>query len=167
MQRLVILLTALVLVSASAESGRTNLIAAVHRETARYEASPHDNERRERSLDLDARIGELVDGLLLLHEAPLPTPLRAGRPFLDAFTAHAREGSLGPPLRALDLTRRLQTVRCSYMIESAPFLALSADVRQRVYRQIRITLDDPASGISSTDRQDVLEMLSSLESTGK
>lgn len=133
----------------------TNLIAGVHVEAARYGGAPA-NERRERSVDLDARIADLVDGLLFIEEAPLPVPLQPGRAFLDAFAARAQRARA---LRDLDVTRRLQTVRCSFMIDSAPFLALAADIRQRVYRRMRTTLDDPSSGIGAHERQQVLELL--------
>src|SRR5688500_8691521 len=76
---------------------------------------------------------ELVDYLLFVDEAPLPSPVRGSSSFASDFAAKGPRDTKGRSLRDLDLTRRLLRYPCSYMIYTEAFDALEPPVKAVVY----------------------------------
>jgi hypothetical protein len=103
------------------------------------------------SRSLDATIAALVDYMLFTDEAPLDG-VRGTSGFAEVFAARGPRDSRGRSLRHLDLRTRLMRYPCSYMIYSEAFDALPANVRDRIYTQLKAKL-------RGTDRQAVLEIL--------
>ena len=69
-------------------------------------------------------VHELVDYMLFVDEAPLPTPIRGASAFTKEFPSKGPRDSKGRSLRDLDLARRLLRYPCSYMIYTDAFDAL-------------------------------------------
>jgi hypothetical protein len=82
--------------------------------------------------DIDA----LVDAWLFVDEAPLPARLVGVSTFASTFAARGPRDTRGRSLRQFDLDTRLFRYPLSYLIYSAQFRALRADVRDRVLARI-------------------------------
>jgi hypothetical protein len=113
---------------------------------------------------LRAAVNELVDYLLFIDEEPLPAAVRSTSPFAAIFSAQGPVDSRGRSLRQLDLEHRLLRYPCSYMIYSAAFRALSADVRNAIYTRIWDVLFEPTAAgkyarLSADDRRAIAEIL--------
>ena len=85
-------------------------------------------------------VNELVDYLLFVDEQPLTAAMKGTSGFAEQFSALGPVDSHGRSLRRLDLEHRLLKYPCSYMIYSAAFAALPADVRHAIYRRMREVL---------------------------
>jgi hypothetical protein len=92
--------------------------------------------RAEEPDGLDADLADLADYALFVDEAPLTGPVEGVSPFARRFAAGGRRDRQGRSLRDLDLTTRLFRYPLSYLLDSAQFDALPADVRQRVLERI-------------------------------
>ncbi|HEY6510249.1 MAG TPA: hypothetical protein VIY56_19635 [Vicinamibacterales bacterium] len=79
---------------------------------------------------------DVVDYMLFVDEAPLAGPVGGDSGFSAGFTARGPRDKAGRSLRQLDLTTRLQTYPCSYLIYSAAFEALPEAARQAVYARL-------------------------------
>ncbi len=84
----------------------------------------------------DSSAKELVDDLLFQGEAELPVGLHGSPGFQSAFADGARRTKEGSSLKELSLAGHLFKNRCSYQIYSAAFLALPAQLKQRVYERL-------------------------------
>lgn len=84
----------------------------------------------------DSSAKELVDDLLFQGEAELPAGLHGSPGFQSAFAGGARRTKEGSSLKELSLAGHLFKNRCSYQIYSAAFLALPAQLKQRVYERL-------------------------------
>ena len=107
---------------------------------------------------------ELVDYLLLVDQAPLPSPVRGSSSFAQEFSAKGPRDSKGRSLRDLDLTRRLLRYPCSYMIYTEAFDALPPQAKNMLYERMWEVLSgkgtDPVYGrLSVADRRAVVEIL--------
>ena len=107
---------------------------------------------------------ELVDYMLFVDEAPLPTPIRGASAFTKEFPTKGPRDSKGRSLRDLDLTRRLLRYPCSYMIYTEAFDALPAATKAFVYEQMWAILSGTAkdgdySRLSPADRRAIIEIL--------
>jgi hypothetical protein len=92
---------------------------------------------------LDQHAEELVRYLLFADEAPLPYGGVAGDPFFKTdFLNDRRAARDGSSLKDLDLRTRLFRYRCSYMIYTAPFRDLPAEVKGRVYGKLKAALSE-------------------------
>ena len=112
---------------------------------------------------LNAAIGELVDYMLFVDEAPLD-PVRGTSGFAERFAASARRDSKGRSLRDLDLRTRLLRYPCSYLVYSEAFDALPDAARELVYRRLKDVLSanvraDKYARLTAPDRQAILEIL--------
>ena len=87
---------------------------------------------------------ELVDYMLFVEEAPLPSPVRGASAFTREFPAKGPRDSKGRSLRDLDLTRRLFRYPCSYMIYTEAFDALPAATKAIVYERMWAILSGTA-----------------------
>ena len=79
---------------------------------------------------------ELVDYMLFVDEAPLPSPVRGASGFTKEFPSKGPRDSKGRSLRDLDLTRRLLRYPCSYMIYTEAFDALPPATLAIVYERM-------------------------------
>lgn len=107
---------------------------------------------------------ELVDYMLFVDEAPLPSPIRGASAFTKEFPTRGPRDSKGRSLRDLDLTRRLLRYPCSYMIYTEAFDALPAATKGFVYEQMWAILSGTAkdgdySRLSPADRRAIIEIL--------
>lgn len=120
------------------------------------------SESTERRLDNAAE--KVVRYLLFEDEAELNDPIQGTSGFAEEFAARGPFDHRGRSLRQFDLRRRLFKYPCSYLIYSAGFDALPAQVKERVYRRLWdvLTGDDvsePFAHLSAADRQAILEIL--------
>jgi hypothetical protein len=108
---------------------------------------------------------ELVDYMLFVDEAPLPSPVRGSSSFSTDFSAKGPRDTKGRSLRDLDLRTRLLRYPCSYMIYSAAFDALPPEVREAVYKRLWAVLSGAVtdtiytSRLSAADRQAIVAIL--------
>jgi hypothetical protein len=139
----------------------TNLITRVGWE-ARIGAYDHHVDSA--GAPLHDAIAELVDYLLFVDEQPLTAAIKGTSGFAESFAAQGPADSRGRSLRQLDLERRLLKYPCSYMIYSAAFRALPADVRAAIYARMGDVLagrdtNPKYARLSETDRRAVGEIL--------
>src|SRR5271169_4275043 len=70
---------------------------------------------------------EIVNYMLFVDEARMPSPVEGISGFEEKFAAQGPFDSHGRSLRQFDLNRRMMRYPCSYMIYSAAFDALPAE----------------------------------------
>ena len=109
-------------------------------------------------------VNELVDYLLFVDEQPLPAAIKGGSGFTEKFSAQGPADRRGRSLRQLDLEHRLLRYPCSYMIYSAVFAALPADVRGAIYVRMWHVLSGREAGaryarLPEFDRRAIVEIL--------
>jgi SSS family solute:Na+ symporter len=109
-------------------------------------------------------ITELVDYLLFVDEPPLTAAITGTSGFAGTFAAQGPADRRGRSLRQFDLERRLLKYPCSYMIYSAAFRALPADVRAAIYARMGDILagrdaNPKYARFPETDRRAVAEIL--------
>jgi len=107
---------------------------------------------------------EVVDYMLFVDEAPLPTRIEGSSGFAERFSARGPKDSRERSLYQLDLTNRLLRYPCSYMIYSDAFDGLPAAARDAVYRRMYAILSGAEqaprySRLSPYDRQAVIDIL--------
>src|SRR6185436_147607 len=109
-------------------------------------------------------VNELVDYLLFVDEEPLTAAIKGTSGFAGKFAAQGPVDRQGRSLRQLDLEHRLLRYPCSYMIYSAAFGALPADVRAAIYGRMWEVLSGRDASVkytrlSADDRRAVIEIL--------
>jgi hypothetical protein len=109
-------------------------------------------------------INELVDYFLFVDEAPLTAKVTGDAGFAERFSAVGPRDRRGRSLRDLDMTTRMMRYPCSYMIYSAAFDGLPAEVRDAIYRRLWHVLSrqDHApryERLSGDDRRAIIEIL--------
>lgn len=130
-----------------------------------WEARVAEADRRpNRDVFVRGLAGELVDYMLFVGEAPLASPVRGSSGFAERFAARGPSDQLGRSLRQLDLERRLMRYPCSYMIYSAAFDALPADVKDAVFDRLWQILsgeesDSRYAHLSGEDRRAIGDIL--------
>ena len=107
---------------------------------------------------------ELVDYMLFVDEAPLPSPVRGASAFTKEFPSKGPRDSKGRSLRDLDLSQRLLRYPCSYMIYTDAFDALPAAAKALVYERMWEILSGKAKDpeyakLSAADRRAIVEIL--------
>jgi hypothetical protein len=107
---------------------------------------------------------ELVDYMLFVDEAPLPSAIRGSSSFTQDFSAKGPRDAKGRSLREFDLTRRVFRYPCSFMIYTEAFDALPPAARTLVYERLWAVLSGKAAeaayaGLPPADRRAVVEIL--------
>ena len=107
---------------------------------------------------------EVVDYMLLVDEAPLPSPVRGRSGFAERMSARGPRDRKGRSLFELDLDRRLLKYPCSYLIYSPAFDALPPRAKAPIYERMWQVLAGQAREpryrrLSLADRQAVVEIL--------
>jgi hypothetical protein len=106
----------------------------------------------------------LVKYLLFCEEAPLTGPVQGTSGFAAEFARRGPFDQRGRSLRDFDLRTRMFKYPCSYLIYSAAFDGLPAEVKDYVYRRLWEVLTGKDAGkdfahLSAADRQAVREIL--------
>jgi hypothetical protein len=109
-------------------------------------------------------VDELVDAMLFVDEVPLTAAVSGTSGFAEIFAAEGPRDRAGRSLRQLDLNHRLLRYPCSYMIYSAAFRAMPAELRHAVFHRAWTVLSggDPRpkySRMAETDRRAVMDIL--------
>jgi hypothetical protein len=107
---------------------------------------------------------ELADYLLFVDEWPLPARVEGNSGFTEKFSAEGPRDSQGRSLREFDLEHRLMRYPCSYMIYSAGFDGLPAELKAAIYKRMWQILSGQEHApkyarLSPADRQAVIEIL--------
>lgn len=107
---------------------------------------------------------DLVDYLLFVDEAPLPSPVAGASAFAREFSSKGPHDGRGRSLRALDLNHRLLRYPCSFMIYTDAFDALPAAVKNLVYERMWEVLSGKETNkvygrLSPADRRAIVEIL--------
>jgi hypothetical protein len=118
---------------------------------------------------LNDGVNALVDYLLFVDEAPLPSRIIGTSGFREKFEALGPFDRKGRSLRQFDLRRRMMAYPCSYMIYSKAFEALPFAAKRLVYARMRDILAGRAiepryAQISRSERQAVIEILQETKS---
>jgi hypothetical protein len=119
--------------------------------------------------DFHETVAELVDYMLFVDEAPLPSPVEGSTSFAADFSSRGPRDRKGRSLRDLDLSRRLLRYPCSYMIYSEAFDALPDAARSAVYDRLWSILSGRTSDalyarLSPADRAAIIEILRETKS---
>ncbi len=85
-------------------------------------------------------VNTLVDYMLFVDEAPLPSRVEGSANFAQAFQALGPRDDKGRSLRDLQLDTRLMRYPLSYMIYSGAFDGLPPDARNLTYQRLREVL---------------------------
>jgi hypothetical protein len=120
--------------------------------------------RQDAAAIIAAAAAEVVDYLLFVDETPLPARITGTSGFAQKFAADGPADRKGRSLRQLDLSRRLLTYRCSYMIYSAAFDALPIQARDAIFRRLWDVLSQRETGpkyarLPFADRRAIIEIL--------
>jgi hypothetical protein len=113
---------------------------------------------------LQEAVNALVDYLLFVDEAPLPSRIIGTSGFREKFEALGPADRRGRSLRQFDLRRRMMLYPCSYMIYSQAFDALPSTARQSVYARLWYILAGRSeqgkyARVPPTEREAVIEIL--------
>ena len=140
--------------------------AALHREAALNRDLKQAPDYRWPSTNtvLDGAAKALVECFLFCDEAPLAGPIEGTTTFATDFAARGPTDAAGRSLRQLDLERRLFRHPCSFLVYSASFDALPAELRGRFWARIGevLTAADPGprfAHLSTEDRQAIRAIL--------
>ncbi len=109
---------------------------------------------------LDARVNDLVDYMLFVDEARLPSKVEGTSGFAGKFSAAGPRDHLGRSLRDLDLEHRLMRYPCSYMIYSVAFDALPPAAKDAIYRRMLKILETR----NAADSRNIIEILHDTKS---
>jgi hypothetical protein len=107
---------------------------------------------------------ELVDYMLFVDEADLPSAVKGSSGFAEAFSGQGPRDSKGRSLRDLGLNRHLLRYPCSYMIYTTAFDALPTAAKDGVYARMWDILsgrekDQKYARLSPADRTAIVEIL--------
>jgi len=110
----------------------------------------------------------LVEGMLLVGEAPIKGPIKGNSEFQGNFEARGPYDRKMRSLRQLDLNTRLFRYPLSYMVYSQIFEGLPETVKHHLFRRIWevLTGSDRSKSfdhLSSADRSAILEILRSTK----
>lgn len=113
---------------------------------------------------VDSVAREVVDYLLFVDEAPLPSRVDGSSGFAERFAARGPKDSRGRSLYQLDLTTRLLRYPCSYMIYSGAFDGLPAVARDAIYRRMYAVLSGQDqtprySRLAASERRAIIDIL--------
>ena len=109
-------------------------------------------------------VNRLVDYLLFVDEAPLPSRIIGTSGFREKFESFGLHDRKGRSLRQVDLDKRIMRYPCSYMIYSKAFDALPSHARESVYARMWDILggrseEQRYARMPAADREAVIEIL--------
>jgi hypothetical protein len=111
-----------------------------------------------------AAVEQLVDYMLFVGEAPIPSAITGRSGFAEAFSARGPNDTKGRSLRQLDLRTRLFRYPCSYLIYSPQFEHLPTQAKAAVYSRLWTILSGKDTGdryrhLSAVDRRAIIGIL--------
>lgn len=114
-------------------------------------------------------VNALVDYLLFVDEAPLPSRVIGTSGFRETFEALGPFDRRGRSLRQFELHRRMMVYPCSYMIYSKAFGALPSTAKESVYARMWGILTGRSfepryARMSAADRGAIIEILRDTKS---
>ncbi len=135
--------------------------ATMNRLFEREAAYQSDSTKRQ----IHAAADDLVEYLFFVNEFPLKSTIKGNSTFAKDFEAKAIRTPDGKSLRDLDLKTRLLKYPCSYLVYSDSFLSLPDPILNIVKKRMLEVLEGrdaskTFSHLSSTDRKDILSILS-------
>jgi len=140
--------------------------AALHREAAlnRDLGQPADSRWPSTNTVLDSAATALVECFLFCDEAALAGPIEGTSAFAGEFASRGPTDRDGRSLRSFDLEKRLFRHPCSFLIYSASFDALPAELQGRFWERLdRLLLaEEPGPRfrhLSADDRRAIREIL--------
>ncbi len=144
---------------------------ALHREDSLNRELNEEPDHRWDSTNtiLNSSADSLVKYFLMSGEVKLSSPVAGTSAFAKQFVVRGPQDSAGRSLRDLDLQSRLFRYPCSYLIYTASFDALPAELRDRFWKR----MDEVLSGsnaspefahLSADDRQAIRDILSATKS---
>jgi hypothetical protein len=137
------------------QAGMTNLLTRAAFEARLAETALRNGATAEQTdavnTLMDGIAREVVDHMLFVDEAPLPTGIRSGSGFAERFSASGPRDRKGRSLYELDLTRRLMKYRCSYLIYSPAFDALPPIIKAPIYRRLWDALAGRSDSFTTID----------------
>jgi len=112
----------------------------------------------------DASAREVVDYMLFVDEAPLPSAITGTSGFAEQFAARGPLDRKGRSFRQLNLEGRLFLYPCSYLIYSDVFEALPSEAKAAIYRRMWQVLSGQAADpryrrLTRNDRTAIVEIL--------
>jgi hypothetical protein len=113
---------------------------------------------------LQDAVNALVDYLLFVDEAPLPSRIIGTSGFREKFEALGPFDRRGRSIRQFDLRQRMMRYACSYMIYSKAFDALPSTARESVYARMWYILagrseEGKYARVPPAEREAVIEIL--------
>lgn len=146
------------------QSHLTNLITRADWEARLAETRASRLSDTRLSPRVEEAIDEMVDYMLFVDEAPLPSPVAGSSGFAERFAAQGPKDPKGRSLRDLDLTHRLLRYPLSYMIYTPAFDALPDGVKARAYTRLWAILSGEAAApkyahLTRPVRQAIVEIL--------
>ena len=110
------------------------------------------------------RVEQVVDYMLFVDEAPIPSPITGSSRFAAVFSGRGPHDQKGRSLYQLDLKTRLMRYPCSYMIYSEQFDQLPVAARTAVYQRLLAVLSGAERNrkyqhLSRADRNAIIEIL--------
>jgi hypothetical protein len=139
----------------------TNLIAGVGQQ---FRRASEIGAMESSKTNLDRAVGQMVDFMLFVDEAPLSDPVKGVSSFTTTFPQRGPRDKQGRSLREFDLQKRLFRYPLSYMIYSEAFDAMPAAARERVYQRLQEILSGKDQNpkfahLSADDRRAIREIL--------
>jgi len=134
--------------------------AVMNRALERPESYVSDSTERR----ISSACNKLLEYMLFAEETPLTDEIKGISDFAKDFAALGPKDSRGRSLRDFDLQRRIFKYPCSYLIYSDAFVALPAQIKDRVYRSLWEILTGKDQGntytyLSPNDRTAIFEIL--------
>lgn len=119
--------------------------------------------------EFQSTVRSLVDYMLFVDEAPLPSKVEGLSGFTQYFESKGPHDSKGRSLRQFDLTRRMMRFPCSFMIYTEAFDVLPAPAKAAVYARLWEILSGKEreatyKTLSAADRRAILEILRETKS---
>lgn len=157
------------LLTFSHQTHMTNLLTRASWEArvadpARHAADAAPAEPRLVEATMSAVAEEVVDFMLFVGEAPLPSPIGGRSGFAQRMAATGPRDRRGRSLYELDLQKRLMKFPCSYLIYSPAFDGLPSLAKTSIYRRMWHVLSGDAAepryrSLALTDRRAIVEIL--------
>jgi len=140
--------------------------SAVHYDRLMNKTLERDENYRSESTErrINSAAEKVVKYMLFVDEFALQSPVVGVSDFAKEFSARGPTDSQGRSLRQFDLQTRLFKYPCSYLIYSAAFTELPAEMKQRIYQQLFDVLYERSENkefahLSSDDRTAIREIL--------
>ncbi|MDA1266632.1 MAG: hypothetical protein O2816_16250, partial [Planctomycetota bacterium] len=138
---------------------------ADQRELNRSLGRPDREPLRSTTVRIEGAGRRAAEALLFVGEPRLPVPIEGDSPFARSFLSRSLRDEDGRGLRDLELRTRLFRYRLSYLIHSPTFAALPAELRDRVWLELWMVLEDVDGACRSLPMAECHTIRAHLEAT--